>query len=187
MAAIKKISEENQLFSGIIIAASFSIIVFLLSLIVERTLTLDIGLFFLLFSIIFQYETIKFTFTVRFMIDQGKFLIRNIEDEKRFEKRMEIFLRKTKVLRVIVYLGQSTFFIGLMYLFSYFELIFLIALTMVYIIFDALRGISSSYKLHEREKKEYGIFFIMIYGAIHLIVISIVLLTLYLLLTNCLN
>lgn len=106
---------------GWIIAAAFSMITFLLSLIKQRTIFLDIGLIFLLISIIMHIEFTKLIIK----IDISK----DIED---IEKDLKNSLKYTFAESCDI-LGSDFFLLSLIYLFSHFKIYILSIISIVYL------------------------------------------------------
>jgi hypothetical protein len=104
-----QISREN---SGIIISSAFAMIILLLSLIEKRSLALDIGIFFLTFSIIMFFELIMYL---------SKWMMRHeyIRTIKKWDKS---FKYQTTMIRF----GLFFFYIGLLFVFTHFKLIIVI-------------------------------------------------------------
>lgn len=109
--------------SGIIIASAFSMIIFLLSLIRERTLILDFGIALLLFSIIIQYSVFRYKVRETYVYLESW----NLKD---FIEEMYKIMRKEISLDDY---GVNFFFLGIMFLFSYFKLMILSFFILIYL------------------------------------------------------
>lgn len=107
---IKDSEEFIRQNSGIIIAAAFSMIILLLSFIPQRTLLLDIGIVFLVISVVFQFEL--FHQTPEFSSDLDK------------SNPLEAF-KKMKSQTFLQIFGTTSFFIGLIFLLSHFQIFYI--------------------------------------------------------------
>lgn len=96
--------------SGIIIAAAFSMIILLLSFITQRSILLDTGIIFLISSIIFQYELFHLTPKLT-----------NIPNEI----HSSIPFKISKNQAILQIFGTCLFFLGLIFLFSHFQMYFI--------------------------------------------------------------
>jgi len=128
--AIKDISSpqlKNQLLSSaedalkhhteIFIVSAFSIIVFLLSLITERTLFLEIGILFLVLSILMNLQLSETPFIIRYY---------SIADSKKVTKLILLMNLSGKM-------GNNFFIFGLAYLLGHFNLWLIIIILIAYI------------------------------------------------------
>jgi len=127
------LSADNYLrhYTGIIIVTSFSIIIFLLSLITERTLSLDIGILFLVLSILINLEVSRIPFKLRY------YIIANPKKGQKIILLMDLFGK----------MGNNFFIFGLAYLMGHFGLWIIIIVIIMYV---NLGYISSIYFLMKR-------------------------------------
>lgn len=125
--------------SGIIIAAALSMIIFLLSLIPQRTLLLDIGIIFIVISIIFQYE----------LFNQASKV-----SSRLIEKNPLLAFKRMKNQNFWQIFGPTSFFLGLLFIFSHFRLFYISFGLLFYLNFKCLWKIKSFTVLIRRIKTE---------------------------------
>jgi len=158
--AIVKIIENYKSFIGMLLAAAFSMLIFLLSLIELRTILLDVGLLFLLLSIFIFFEIyIQFTDAIGVIIggaaktseDEQK-SPENNEKDSEDEKRA---LSKEKHFKVgvhLYYLGYYFFITAILYLVSHFKMVFLFLVCAAFLIFLLIKWIISFGRYLKRVK-----------------------------------
>ena len=112
--------EHIKNYTGIFIASSFTIIIFLLSLIPERTIFLDIGILFYVLSILINLQVTGIPFMLKYY---------SIVNPKRAVK---IIL----LLDLFVKIGNNFFIFGLTYTMAHFNLWILTIIMIIYVNLD---------------------------------------------------
>ena len=123
---VEETSQFIKQYSGIIIASGFSMLIFLLTFIQQRTLILDIGISFLALSTILQFERYGQLSRLSTEID---------------EKNLILTLKRMRILTFLQIYGYMSFFLGLLFLFSHFQLFYISFSLILYLNVKFLRGI----------------------------------------------
>ena len=138
--------------SGLIIASSFSMIIFMLSFIEQRTNILNFGIIALTISIISLLE----------LFMKGKAQIPDIKKESDLNDNiypfMSWFYRKSLIKNILNYYGVTFFLTGLILIFISFNLVLLAYGIFGYIVFIIYQRLKYNIKSYIRIKKEKEIY-----------------------------
>jgi len=113
-------SEHIKNYTGIYIGTSFAIIIFLLSLITERTIFLDLGILFYVLSILINFQVTGIPFLLRY------YLITNPKKATKIILLIDLFGK----------MGNNFFIFGLTYTMAHFNLWIIVIIMIVYINLD---------------------------------------------------
>ncbi len=136
---------EFRTISGFILATSFSMIVFLLSLIGVRDIYLDLGITFLFFTVI-----ILFDLYISSMKYENQISSRKIP-------RIKI-LKISKWIDVKGYLSLIFFYLGLLFLIYYFNLIMVFIPFTIYLWIKGIGDIKTNLRAYSDIKEKYNSF-----------------------------
>ncbi len=125
---------NNKTFIGLIIAISFSIIIFFISIIKNMNLITNSGLISLFFSNIFFFESI-------FKLNNAQEeLINSLFKGGKQEKHLYSGINKYREGKTLFYIGIYLFNLGILFLVSSFYIIFLLYISFLYILFFLLKN-----------------------------------------------
>ncbi|KKN22817.1 hypothetical protein LCGC14_0911270 [marine sediment metagenome] len=136
---------EFRTISGFILATSFSMIVFLLSLIGVRDIYLDLGITFLFFTVI-----ILFDLYISSMKYENQISSRKIP-------RIKI-LKISKWIDVKGYLSLIFFYLGLLFLIYYFNLIMVFIPFTIYLWIKGIGDVKTNLRVYSDIKEKYNSF-----------------------------